>query len=204
MTETMIEAKIPTLIQWVDLAGDKLTEVVSTDLYKHISPEDIDRQLLIDILSIRDPATIGKLALLDVGSVRSLLKISKQNLIELASKLPPTGLQQVASYFDELDQLEINRIVKFLLDEKMPDNSVVSHIVKSRNIATAINFWKQPTLFNGILSLLTGDIYWKLFADKYGLLILLPLGLFALPILLFTLWYYRPNKNQELKQPKES
>lgn len=196
--------KVPTLIQWVDLAGDKLDKVISTDLYKHLSPGDLDRQLLIEILSVQDPATISKLVLLDVSSIRRLLVISKQNLIASAIKLSPNDLQLIASYFDGLEQIEVNRIVKFLLDEKMPDSSVISHIVKSQNISAAIQFWKQPTLLNGILSLLIGDIYWELFTDKYGLLILLPLAFFALPILLFALWYYRLNKNQDLQQLKES
>jgi len=196
--------KVPTLIQWVDLAGDKLDKVISTDLYKHLSPRDLDRQLLTEILSVQDPATISKLVLLDISSIRRLLVISKQNLIALAIKLSPNDLQLISGYFDGLEQIEVNRIVKFLLDEKMPDSSVISHIVKSRNISAAIQFWKQPTLLNGIVSLLIGDIYWELFTDKYGLLILLPLAFFALPILLFALWYYRPNKKQDSQELKES
>ena len=199
--------KVLKFIQWVDLAGDKLNQVISTQLYKHLSPVDLDRQLLSGILTIQDSRTINKLSLLEVNSIRKLLVLSKKDLIAITNRLSPDNLQIIAGYFDGLKQIEINRIVKFLLSEKMPDNNVLAHIVESRNINAAIDFWKKPSLFWSIPSMLTFNISWKLFTDVFGLLIILPFALFVLPILtllLIALRYYRPNESQELHKPTES
>jgi hypothetical protein len=199
--------RIVTLVQWADLAGNELERVISTELYKHLSPKDLDRQLLTNILAIQDSNTINKLSLLDITYIRKLLVVSKQDLIALTNRLSPNSLELIANYFDGLEQIEINRIVKFLLDEQMPDSKVLSHIVKSNNINTAIQFWKQPSLPKGIFSMMTGNIHWELFTDKYGGLIVLPIALFVLPILLllFTIFrYLKPKKIQDSQETVES
>lgn len=198
---------IPILIDWVDLAGNRIDEVIKTELYKHLSPKNLTRQMLIDILSIQDLDAINKLALLDASHIQKLLTVSKSNLIALANRLSPNNLQLIAGYLDGLEQINVNRIVKFLLDEPMPGANVISHIVKSRDIDTAIQFWKHPSLLKGIISSVIGDISWQLITSKYSLLILLPIAVFAFPILLLLLaiafLYYRPKKVQDLQQTTE-
>ncbi len=177
--------RIDTLIQWVDLAGDKLDQVISTQLYKHLSPIDLDRKLLSAILMVQNSTTINKLALLEMTSIDKLLvALSRQDLIALANRLSPEDLQKVAGYFNELDLFKVNRVVKFLLSEKIPEGNVLAHIVKSRDINSAIQFWKHPSFWLGFLSLLQAEISWELFTDVFGVLSLLTMALFILLVLL--------------------
>lgn len=108
---------LSTLVDWTNLAGNEIEDVVSLELYKHLSPKDLDRQLLTDILSIEDPSTISKLSILDINSIRNLLMISKQNLLLLSVHLSVDDLQKLAGYIGKLEQIQINQLVKFLLDD---------------------------------------------------------------------------------------
>ncbi|OUL18541.1 hypothetical protein BV378_36355 [Nostoc sp. RF31YmG] len=189
---------LPVLIDWANLAGNKIEEVVSMELYKHLSPKDLDRQLLTDILSIKDSSTIAKLSLLNIDSIRNLLTIAKQNLIALSIKLSPDDLGKLASYLGKLEQYQANQLVMFLLDEPsiIKNTSVTNHIIQSRDIKAAIKFWKAEvnifSLLNGTLKLYTGVIAWGLFINKYGMFTIIILMFFPILLLLaIVTWFLR-------------
>jgi hypothetical protein len=199
-----------TLLEWADLADNRINEVVSLELYKHLSPQDLDRQSLASILDIKDSSTISKVILLDDLSIRKLLSISTQNLVALSVNLSSEDLKRLAGYLDNLDQVQNNQIVRFLINDNssvIKNNSVMTYVVQSREINTAIKFWEEKEssllLINGILKVATGSISWQLIAEKFGI----PLALFftSIPIILFTCilliignWFYR----QRLKTNK--
>lgn len=197
---------LSTVVAWTDLAGNQIDDVVKLGLYKHLVPQDLDRRLLIEILSVGDAVTISKLSLLDVDSIRELLTISKQNLLSLSSHLSVDDLKRLAGYLEKLEQPQVNQLVRFLINDDpsiIKNSAVMTHIIQSHDINAAIEFWdapKSPVLaLDGMLKILTGAIYWKLVAGKYGIPIL---SLFiALPLLLFlvlTLWLH--NRWMKLKQ----
>ncbi len=53
-TYKMLEttSSFPILVEWTDLAGSQIEDIVSLELYKHLSPQELDRQLLKEILDI--------------------------------------------------------------------------------------------------------------------------------------------------------
>ncbi|MBR8836121.1 MAG: hypothetical protein DSM106950_19370 [Stigonema ocellatum SAG 48.90 = DSM 106950] len=191
---------LPLLLEWSNLAGRKIGDVVKLEIYKHKSPKDLDSQLLSDILSVNDPSTVSKLSLLDVNSIRKLLSVSKRNLISVSVHLSPEDLQKLAGYLGELDQLRANQLLKLLNDDPsvIKNPNVVKHILESQDISAALEFRKTPksllSVVRDTLGTFTGVVSLKLFLDKYGI----PMNFFFIGVpLLFLLavavvmWFYR-------------
>jgi hypothetical protein len=191
---------LSSLVKWNNLAGNQIEEVVKLELYKNLSLKNLDRQLLLDILDLKDSSTISKITLLNTDSIHSLLSIPKNNLLSLSVHLSASDLERLAGYLKELKQPQRNQLVKFLINEDpsiIKNTSVMAHIVKSGNINAAIEFWDAQTnqflIFDGIFKLLTGAISWELMADKLGiipmtLLSALLIVLIVLPLILFYRW----------------
>ena len=188
---------LPVIVEWANLAGNQIKDVVELEIYKNLSPQDLDRQLLIEIISLQDSMAIAKISLLDTDSIRKLLTISKHNLLSLADKLTADDLQKLAGYLGDLEQPKINQLVKFLLNSNpsiVKNSDVMADIIHSGDINAAIKFWEKPNTlissFDGTLKVLTGAISWHLFTNKYGILLAIPitvifLFLFVLAILLY-------------------
>ncbi len=203
---------LPTVVAWTDLAGNQIDNVVKLELYKHLSPQDLDRRLLIEILSLEDALTISKFSLLDVDSIRKLLTISRQHLLSLSAHLSTDDLKRLAGYLDKLERPQVNQLVRFLINDDssiIKNSDIMTHIIQSHDISAAIEFWdapKSPTLaLSGMLKVLTGSIYWKLVAGKYDIPILILSLLIALPLLLFlilTRWLY--NRWMKVKQTQKT
>ncbi|MEM9922604.1 MAG: hypothetical protein AAF915_02420 [Cyanobacteria bacterium P01_D01_bin.50] len=189
---------LPLMLKWGNLAGNKIKDVVELEIYKQLSVQDLNRQLLVDIISLQDSTAIAKISLLDIDSYAKLLTISKYNVVSLAEKLTVNDLQKLAGYLGELNQPQINQLVIFLLknDPSIINNSdIMADIIHSGNLNAAIKFWEKPrnliSSFNGILQVFTGAISWQLFFDRYGifatvLIILVPLFLIGV----FIFWIY--------------
>ncbi|MBE9233439.1 hypothetical protein IQ231_17625 [Cuspidothrix issatschenkoi LEGE 03284] len=200
---------LSTLVDWANLAGDKLENVVRLELYKHLSPKDLNYKSLKDILDIGDDTTISKLSLLNIDSIQNLLKISKQNLVSLGIILSINDLENLAGYVANLKQFEINQIVKFLLSNAslIQNSDIMVHIIQSQKITNAIEFWKTKnailSIADGIFKALTGSISWYLVGDKFGITLIL--GLIGIPIIILLVfvwflvrWFISRKKQQEL------
>ncbi|MGB8699829.1 MAG: hypothetical protein WCD18_10470, partial [Thermosynechococcaceae cyanobacterium] len=138
------------LVDWANLAGNRLEEVTRTELYKHLSPQDLDRPLLLGLLSLKDPSTIDKLALLETTAIRQLLTLATPTLVALATHLSAADLQRLAHYVGELDPTQTNQLVLFLLNGDgaiLQEANVMAHLIQSRDINAALQFWEAP--FNG-------------------------------------------------------
>ena len=201
---------LPVMVDWANLAGNQIKDVVELEIYKNLSPQDLDCQLVIEIISLQDSMTIAKISLLDIGSIRNLLSISKHNLLSLADKLTANDLQNLAGYLGELKQPQINQLVKFLLNSNpsiVNNSDVMTDIINSSDMNAAIKFWETPknrtSIFNAMLKVFVGTISWELFTNKYGtpvaLLIILISLLAVLAILLYQQFrkYFKP-KNTEV------
>lgn len=201
------------LFDWVDLSGSQIDNVVKLELYKHLSPKDLNRQLLVDILSLQEPSLISKLSLLDIGSIQKLLStVSKQNLVSIAEYLSTDDLQHLAGYLNQIQPEQINRLLKFLINTPsvIRNSNVMTDLLKSKDISAAIRFWeKQVNLFsfsNSIFEVFADFTYLPLVADKYGVpIVLLFIGLpivlvLALVLALITWFYSQWLKIRQLQQ----
>ncbi len=43
---------LPRMVEWANLAGNQIKDVVELEIYKNLSPQDLDRQLVIEIISL--------------------------------------------------------------------------------------------------------------------------------------------------------
>lgn len=181
------------LVAWTNLAGNQVDEVVRLELYKHLSPDTLDRKLLQEILSLGDDALIAKLALLELDDIRGLLAIASSNLRSLAVNLSAEDLQRLAGYLRPLAPAAVNAFVRFLMDDPFSlRNRAIEPLIQSRNIQAAIEFWQAPTSFQtiaqGMLKIVTGQMAWKLFTAKYGLTVFLLLLITPLVLFLSLFW----------------
>jgi hypothetical protein len=195
--------ELSTLVEWANLADNRIDQVVSLELYKHLSPKDLDRQLLSSILDIKDSSTTSKMILLDVNSIRKLLSISTQNLVALSVNLSSGDLKRLAGYLENMEQPQKNELVRFLINDNssiIKNNGVMTYVVQSHEIDTAIKFWEEKEspllLIDGIFKMARGAISWELIAEKFGI----PMSLFfmSIPIILLISlflimgnWFYR-------------
>lgn len=195
--------ELSTLVEWANLADNRIDEVVSLELYKHLSPKDLDRQLLLNILDINDSSTISKIILLDVNAIRKLISISTQNLVALSVNLSSGDLKRLAGYLENMEQPQKNELVRFLINDNssiIKNNRVMTYVVQSREIDTAVKFWEEKEspllLIDGIFKMTRGAISWELIAEKFGI----PMSLFfiSIPIILLISlfliighWFYR-------------
>ncbi len=203
---------LPVMVEWANLAGNQIKDVVELEIYKNLSPQDLERQLLIEIISLQDSAAIAKISLLDIDSIRLLFTISKHNLLSLANKLTADDLQHLASYLGELNQLQINQLVKLLLNSNssiVQNSDVMTDIIHSSDMNAAIKFWETPknqiSVFNGIFKVFAGTISWHSFTNKYGIsiavIIIIVFLLAVLSIILYLqLQKYFTTKNIEVNQ----
>jgi|GEM_PF-3648433 len=113
--ETIPEFSV--LIDWVNLAGNEnIEDVVKSELYKYLSPQDIDHQILKEILSL-DQETRSKLLPIKVNYIRILLNIDNSKLNSLAKYLSTDELQKIAKYSTELQKSQADLLIEVLLDE---------------------------------------------------------------------------------------
>ena len=202
---------LSTPIAWVNLAGSQIDGVVEYELYKHLSPQDLNRGILSDLLSLNDSATIAKLMLLDMTSVRELLGISQENLVALGAKLSAEDLEKLAGYLKGLQQYKVNQLVKFILNGNylaIQDSTVMVSLIQSNNLNAAIKFWEAKRSLNSFISgtfqTLVGEISWRLVIHKYGIirsgLLLLGIPLLLIFILWLFLWLFNKTLTSQISQ----
>lgn len=186
------------LLKWADLAGTQIEDVVTLELYRHFSPDELDRQLLADILALKDNSTISKLSLLEIDAIHNLFLISKENLILVATHLSSQDLSQLAEYLGELDSQQIDRLLRLINENSLviKNPSAIEHILQSQDFNAALQAWKKvPSVFSfigDVSSIFTNSISWRLLLDKYGLpafflIVCIP----TLLILAIATWFYR-------------
>lgn len=188
------------LLDYANLAGKQLDKVVEFEIYKHIPPDKLSRQILDNILSINDSFTIAQLALLSVPSIQELLNISTNDLIQISARLTPDNLNDLSQSLTNRKQDDINSIISLLLSDNklMSNKKYLPDLVKSPNIQDAIAFWKNEspvlTYISGFFGMLTFNLGWHFVADKLNMAFPLLAFLFISSILLmlslvvFLLW----------------
>ncbi len=87
-----------TTLAWVDLAGDDLTKVVSSELYQVIDPVALDELSLAALLAIGDNALIHKLVLLTQADLHTLLQLPTADLQKMAATATVEDLAWMAHH----------------------------------------------------------------------------------------------------------
>ncbi len=195
---------ITAVLAWADLAGTRLDDVVSTEVYRYKAPEDFSARTLNRLLATDDVVTIAKVSALPKEDMNTLLTLPTANLNTLANEFNSGQLQTVAWYAGALNQEPFNALVTRLVERpsrlaKFAPEAVRNAVANSREPLTAITFLdSEPTfgLFGtelirefsqDLITVSSRTVSSRLFPAKYGLtnlLLLLAVLVAALLILL--------------------
>ncbi len=164
-------------VAWGDTAGALLDQVVATELYRNLSPTEVDRSLLEGLLALRDQAAMERLTLLPVEQLRTLLTISTANLAALVKSLTPEQLGWLAETLVRLDQPQRNALIARLVSQPqmlalIQESDLLNALGADADFDAAIAFLAGPRdalgLFNDATTMLSGGASLRLFALKYG------------------------------------
>ncbi len=104
------------VIDWADLAGEAIVEVVETELYRVASSSDFrEREALNRVLALQDPAAIEKLMLLNQPEQDVLLELATEQARSVLIALSPEDLAWLAAYLPELPPQATNLLVDTIL-----------------------------------------------------------------------------------------
>lgn len=163
------------LLDYAKVAGNKLEQVVDLEIYKQIPPNQLNRNVLEQIIAIKDRETIQKISLLNLEDIQSLFKISTSNLIKISALLNSDQLSDLAKNLSNAKQDDANSVISLLLsDSRLMNNfEYLRDLLKSNNIQEAIKFWKKDNslfaIFSGLMGMITFNIGWHFIADKFNL-----------------------------------
>ena len=118
--EILREKEDPALvIEWGNLAGDSLGQVVETELYVFSLPSEVDGpNELRRILNLENSVVIRKLMELDIERRRSLLDLSPEETRSLIlHDILQAELPWLADYIQELPSLDRRLFVNYILKE---------------------------------------------------------------------------------------
>ena len=198
-------ASFVTLLEWADVAGAALDDVVTLEIYKHKGPTDLSRDNLLALLAIGDPAST-KLALLDAPTLQQLLKLSRESLADLTQTLSADDLAWLGGYLAALGQEQANQLVTLLLDDptlmaQLKDETVQTQVASARDVKGVLRFLAGSITLMGfgedLLALASGRVALGLFHAKYGLWVTalavgLPLLLAAAVVQSLLRWLFAP------------
>ena len=127
--EILREKADPVLVLvWADLAGERIVEVVETELFNVASPSELgDRETLEKVLALEDSLAIKKLMKFKVEERTSLLSLPTEQTKWLLSELSEEDLAWLLGYFSELQGKATENVVGFVIRDRV----VISELQES-------------------------------------------------------------------------
>lgn len=193
------------VIAWANLAGESISRVVETELYKIAEPADFaDRRALDAVLALGDGPAIRSLMGLNQLEREILLGLPADQLRQAVTAFSPDDLRWLASYITQLSPQESNQLVSQLLREpalmsKLKFEDIRRAVVESDNVEETLAFLAErkeagsspvetvTTVIEDTQRVMEGEVPWQLFWRKYAThqnFLYLGAGL----LLLFLLW----------------
>ena len=169
---------LQTALAWSDAVGSRLNEVVALELYKHLTPDAVDRTQLDALLALKDKTAVARLVILPKETSAELLKIADANLVALANRLTPDDLAWLAGELPALSTAQRNQLIARILSQPEVIESLrrlgsVEQLAGSADLDDAITFLVAPQSGLDYLAdggaVITGAVTPQLFWAKYGL-----------------------------------
>lgn len=200
---------LQTALDWYAVVGSRLSEVVALEVHKQLTPDQVDRGQLEQLLALNDKTAVARLTLLPPAQSAELLALADANLVALANQLAPDELAWVAEQLPVLSAAQRNQLVARLLSQPEVIDALrrlgsVAPLAGDDSLDDAITFLTAPS--QGLdyaadaASVLTGAVAPSLFWAKYGLWPAAGGGAAALVLLLVALrivwgllaWLFQP------------
>lgn len=207
------EPSLITVLDWSDVAGDRLEHVVDYEVYRHKAPTDFSQRSLTRLLDTDDFHTISSLSLLNREEMDALLTLSSPTLNALAAQLRIQDFSTVAWYANELEPEARNAFIVRLLErpsrlEKFASPAVRNAVAVSREPLSAVAMLGSEPNFGllgvdllqdfgtDLTAVIAGTVNARLLLVKYNLGMLLLLGVFAVTfvIVLIALLLWLPRR----------
>lgn len=203
------------VIEWAELAGERIGQVISLKLYRVALPTDFtDRTDLERVLVLNDAERIQKLMLLDRAERSAVLGLPTSYIEQVLKALSSEDLAWLAkNYLTKLEPQERNRVVDRILREpdlilELKKELVQSALLESKDFEKTLNYIAQktsPALGVGqvanILAMigpaLSGEPPWSLFWHYERVVLRNALyAVAALFILAFIIWRMLTSRRQ--------
>ena len=199
-------ASIPVTLAWADLAGTKLDDVASYEVYRYKDPEAFSQRTLLRLFSAENAATIARVAALPEEPMNALLELPTASLNTLAGEFGTGELQTVAWYAGALAKAPFNTLVARLTESparlaKFEPEAVRKAVVQSRERTTAVTLLSSEpgtgldflaALNRDLSTVFRGEVRGGLLLAKYNTGGLLLVGvLVAVAVLTVILISYR-------------
>jgi hypothetical protein len=137
------QPSLKTVLEWSEVAGDRLEQVVDYEIYRHKAPTDFSQRSLTRLLETDDFHTISALSLLNRDEMDALLTLSSPTLNALSEQLRIQDFSTVAWYADALEPEARDAFVVRLLErpsrlEKFAPEGVRNAVAESREPLSAV------------------------------------------------------------------
>jgi hypothetical protein len=201
------------VLEWSDVAGDRLEQVVDYEVYRHKAPTDFSQRSLTRLLDTDDFHTISSLSLLNREEMDALLALSSPTLNALAAQLRIQDFSTVAWYADALEPGATSAFIVRLLErpsrlEKFASPGARNAVAESREPLSAVAMLGSEPSFGllgvdllqgfgtDLTAVIAGTVDARLLLVKYHLGTLLLLGVVAvtLVIVLIALLLWLPRR----------
>ncbi len=193
-------------IDWADLAGESMVEVIEKELYRVSSPSDFrDRADLERVLAVGEAGLIQKLMLLDADARGAVLGLPKAHITQILDALSVEELTWLAEdYLSVLDERLRNILVDRILRQPEIKAELNAGIVRgallaSKDFEGALNYVGQRTergnwigntfdMLAAIGPTVSGELPFSLFWRHDGRILLNVLFVLAGLIALYIVW----------------
>ena len=172
------EKSLQRAVDWYNVVGARLDDVVALELYKGRTPESLDLAQLDKLLVLHDKTAVARLSLLGGPQLDALLALPKENLLPLANQLAPDDLAWLGDQLPAVTQEQANDLVRRILSQPRVVPSLrqlgdLHQVVASRSLDAAITFVAGPKgtadFWTDVLTVLAGSVAPGLFVAKHGL-----------------------------------
>ena len=180
------QPSLTTVLGWSEVAGNRLEEVVNSEIYRHKKPTDFSQRSLTRLLDTDNFHTISALSLLDRDEMNALLELSGPTINALSEGLRIQDFSTVAWYADALEPEARDAFIVRLLErpsrlEKFAPPNVRNAVVNSREPLQAVAFvGSEPKagifgidlaqgFANDLASVIAGTVNARLISAKYAL-----------------------------------
>ena len=198
-------SSFPVTLAWADLAGTRLDDVASSEIYRYKDPEAFSQRTLLRLLGTENASTIARVAALPREPMDALLELPTASLKTLADEFSTRELQTVAWYAGALAKDPFNTLIVRLIESpprlaRFEPEAVRNAVVQSRERTAAVALLgNEPSTglgffsaFNHDLSsVLRGDVRGRLLLAKYdtgGLLLVGALAVASVLVVIFVLY----------------
>lgn len=195
-------------IGWSAIVPNRLTEVLSSDLYRYKSASEITANEAIFILNLSDYRLIRNTALLPREDVRFLSQMDQVSARKILETVHSDRIQEVITAFRNIsDEKALNAIRRHISGEQYQAETLIQRLnavgsSRDQDLAASLVFLRPSFLesftplgsLRAVRSAAAGDVSWHLIVQRYYTELTFILAVISFFVLLG--WLRRPRRQE--------